>query len=98
MTQAPPGWHPFGTHAGLDVVPALQFKGRGEDGLPLWERRRECPAMPGIPRCHDSICDCFRDVYPLDPVGLHPEAFVVGLGDPDGVDPVDRDDDPIPGV
>lgn len=37
-----------------------------------------CPAMPGQRRCPPSICDCFIDIYPDDPGGIHPEAFVVG--------------------
>lgn len=37
----------------------------------------ECPAFPGQPRCPESICDCFIDTYPDDPMGLHPEAFIV---------------------
>lgn len=37
----------------------------------------ECPAYPGEPRCPESICDCFIDTHPDDPLGLHPEDFVV---------------------
>lgn len=43
----------------------------------------ECPAFPGSPRCPASICDCFIDLYPDDPTGLHPEAFIVGDYAPD---------------
>lgn len=35
----------------------------------------QCPL--GGPRCHEAICDCFIDQYPTDPLGLHPEAYVV---------------------
>lgn len=35
----------------------------------------QCPL--GGPRCPESICDCFIEQYPDDPMGLHPEAFVV---------------------
>ena len=38
---------------------------------------RECPGMPGAPQCPESISDCFIDMYPDDPLGLHPEAYVV---------------------
>lgn len=39
----------------------------------------KCPyASPGRAKCPESICDCFIDVYPDDPFGLHPEAFAVG--------------------
>lgn len=34
-----------------------------------------CPI--GGPRCPPSICDCFIDLYPDDPLGIHPEAFTV---------------------
>jgi len=34
-------------------------------------------ADPGQRACPPSICDCFVDLYPEDPFGLHPEAFVV---------------------
>lgn len=34
-----------------------------------------CPL--GGPRCPRSICDCFIEEYPDDPLGLHPEAFMV---------------------
>ena len=38
-----------------------------------------CPyADKGQVRCPPSICDCFWDLYPDDPFGLHPEAFLVG--------------------
>jgi len=37
----------------------------------------ECPAMPGSRRCPEWLCDCFVDMFPEDPLGLHPEAFVV---------------------
>jgi hypothetical protein len=48
----------------------------------------QCPyAPPGRTRCWESICDCFIDLYPDDPFGLHPEAFVVGrVVPPDGAD------------
>ncbi len=36
------------------------------------------PCPLGGPRCPESICDCFIDQYPDDPLGLHPEAFIVG--------------------
>lgn len=37
-----------------------------------------CPyASPGRDRCPPAICDCFVDLYPDDPFGLHPEAFMV---------------------
>lgn len=35
----------------------------------------ECPL--GGPRCHEAICDCFVETHPADPLGLHPEAYVV---------------------
>lgn len=39
--RPPAGWHPFGTHAALDVMPPLECsEAEGEDGLPLWERVR----------------------------------------------------------
>jgi hypothetical protein len=38
-------------------------------------RPGECPA--GGRRCPPSICDCFIELYPDDPLGLHPEAFEV---------------------
>ena len=38
---------------------------------------RECPGMPGAPRCPETRCDCFIDTHPDDPLGLHPEVFVV---------------------
>lgn len=43
------------------------------------EARGECP-FSGLTfaRCQASICDCFREQYPDDPYGLHPEAFIVG--------------------
>ena len=31
----------------------------------------------GGPRCPASICDCFIETNPLDPIGLHPEQFAV---------------------
>lgn len=38
----------------------------------------ECPyAEPGKARCPEWRCDCFIDLYPDDPFGLHPEAFTV---------------------
>lgn len=39
----------------------------------------ECPAMPGTQRCPEWLCDCFIDMFPDDPTGLHPEVFVVGF-------------------
>jgi hypothetical protein len=39
----------------------------------------QCPyADKGKKRCPEWRCDCFIDLYPDDPFGLHPEAFVVG--------------------
>jgi hypothetical protein len=39
----------------------------------------QCPyAEKGQARCPTWRCDCFIDLYPDDPFGLHPEAFVVG--------------------
>jgi hypothetical protein len=39
-----------------------------------------CPyAGPGRRKCPEWRCDCFVDLYPDDPFGLHPEAFVVGV-------------------
>lgn len=35
----------------------------------------DCPL--GGPRCPESICDCFIDTHPDDPLGLHPEDFIV---------------------
>lgn len=43
------------------------------------EKDAGCPL--GGPRCHEAICDCFVDLYPDDPQGLHPEALVVGGSD-----------------
>lgn len=34
-----------------------------------------CGGRPGKP-C--GSCDCFMDIYPDDPFGLHPEAFRIG--------------------
>lgn len=42
----------------------------------------ECPAFPGSPRCPESICDCFIETHPDDPLGPHPEDFVVTFPDP----------------
>ena len=42
----------------------------------------ECPGMPGSPRCPTCLCDCFLNTHPDDPLGLHPEAFVIGADDP----------------
>ena len=39
-------------------------------------RQRECPL--GGPRCPESICDCFIETHPEDPLGLYPEDFTVG--------------------
>lgn len=36
---------------------------------------KSCPL--GGPRCPEWECDCFIDLYPDDPMGIHPEAFVV---------------------
>lgn len=43
------------------------------------EARGICP-FSGLTfaSCQASICDCFRELYPDDPYGLHPEAFIVG--------------------
>lgn len=41
----------------------------------------ECPAFPGSPRCPESICDCFIETHPDDPLGPHPEDFVVTFPD-----------------
>lgn len=39
----------------------------------------QCPYAPkGRRACSPAICDCFVDLYPDDPFGLHPEAFTVG--------------------
>lgn len=39
----------------------------------------QCPGLGGTgPRCDAGICDCFIDLFPDDPGGLHPEAYVVG--------------------
>jgi hypothetical protein len=49
------------------------------------ERRGICWASGlTIKRCMAGPCDCFRDTYPDDPYGLHPEAFVVGRVIPPG--------------
>lgn len=38
-----------------------------------------CPyASVGRARCPSWRCDCFVELYPDDPFGLHPEAFIVG--------------------
>lgn len=37
-TDPPDGWYHFGTHAGWDNVPPLEFSAEGEDGFPLFER------------------------------------------------------------
>lgn len=39
----------------------------------------QCPL--GGPRCHEAICDCWIHTHPADPLGLHPEAYVVGSGE-----------------
>lgn len=44
--------------------------------MPSPEKDTGCPL--GGPRCPEAVCDCFVDLYPDDPLGLHPEAFVVG--------------------
>lgn len=37
-----------------------------------------CPwADPGQDRCPEWRCDCFINLYPEDPLGLHPEAYAV---------------------
>lgn len=40
--EPPSGWYTFGTHAGWDSVPPLEFHPElnEEDGLPKWERPR----------------------------------------------------------
>jgi hypothetical protein len=44
----------------------------------------QCPyAEPGRTRCPEWRCDCFIDLYPDDPFGVHPEAFVVVVEDTD---------------
>ena len=43
---------------------------------PMAEQNAGCPL--GGRRCPEAICDCFVDLYPDDPLGIHPEAFVVG--------------------
>jgi len=35
----------------------------------------DCPL--GGPRCPESICDCFIDTHPDNPLGVYPEDFVV---------------------
>lgn len=43
--------------------------------------RPGCPL--GGPRCPESICDCFIETHPEDPLGLYPEDFIVaGLNVP----------------
>lgn len=48
-----------------------------------------CPL--GGPRCPESICDCFIESHPDDPLGLHPEDYAVrvpgGWFIPDPVNP-----------
>lgn len=42
------------------------------------EARGVCPFSGyTFKRCAASICDCFREQFPDDPYGLHPEAFIV---------------------
>ncbi len=49
-----------------------------------------CPyADEGATRCPEWRCDCFVDVYPDDPFGLHPEAYVVGGLPPDPLDGIE---------
>lgn len=44
-----------------------------------------CPyAERGKARCPEWRCDCFVDLYPGDPFGIHPEAFAVHLPQLDG--------------
>lgn len=42
LASPPPGWYPFGTHGGpRKKVPPLEFWGRDESGLPIWERPKK---------------------------------------------------------
>lgn len=50
----PSGWYTFGTHAGRSPVPPLEFMGKGEDGLPLFERPR--PTRAGQDRAAVEKC------------------------------------------
>lgn len=44
-----------------------------------------CPyAEAGKDRCPAWRCDCFVDIYPEDPFGLHPEMYVVHIPQLDG--------------
>jgi hypothetical protein len=36
----------------------------------------------GGERCPESMCDCFIDQYPDDPVNLRPEHFVILFPEP----------------
>jgi hypothetical protein len=48
----------------------------------------QCPhAERGQDRCPAWRCDCFVDLHPDDPFGLHPEAFVVGRVPPSSEEP-----------
>ena len=52
--QPPNGWYAFGTHAGWDEVPPLEFSDEtGEDGLPLFER----PAAKSTPTEREGVAD-----------------------------------------
>ncbi|HWV45524.1 MAG TPA: hypothetical protein VN039_05775, partial [Nitrospira sp.] len=35
----------------------------------------------GATRCPSWRCDCFIETHPDSPMGLHPEDFIVSLGD-----------------
>lgn len=55
--------------------------GGGDREHPEWCDRCggfSCPyAEVGLTRCPTWRCDCFIDSYPDDPMGLHPEAYMV---------------------
>lgn len=46
-TDPPDGWYTFGTHAGWDNVPELEFQGDGGAGMPLFERPYPWPKELG---------------------------------------------------
>lgn len=50
-------------------------------GGPMSDLDALCPL--GGPRCTEDICDCFIDTHPEDPLGLHPEQFIVSQGEDD---------------
>lgn len=55
----------------------------GGEQLPPWECLScggfACDyAEPGETRCPSWRCDCFIETHPDSPMGLHPEAFIVG--------------------